>query len=806
MRDPDHSGRPVAVGAFSDRVSDDLLPDIAEENQLIGEALQASEYLSWQPIPSASTQRVFDSLRYHRNHVVIFHFAGHATGDRLFFREMGTHFEQAFRDGFAEFLSHLPHLRLVFLNGCATQCHVESLTSAGVPAVVATSGEVEDKVAAQFAAEFYRSLASSVTVAEAYGEAKAALATYDPDHLASGSENEPWLWTIQGPGQEWRLQDSFEDSHLGLPGLPRKLLDSWPESPFRGLQPFEEEHAYTFFGRGNVQRGIYESLLERPSQVLLCYGQSGVGKTSLFRAGLIPRLRNDGWHVFFAPRSFEPGLVETLRKLVGEAEAAYQRRDDGAGRATVIIVDQVEEVFTRPPIPGNTNSPNAELKQFCESVAETLRSASVPELRLVLAFRKEWLPDLEHALANAGIVTQAGQHVFVQRLSRQEAVEAVRLSPLVRRQYGLEITDSLPSMIADSLLADPGSPVAPTLQMLLAHMWERANRLSRSHPCLSEEIFRQVSRDGVTLGDFFDAAITEIASVPENAEVVHNGLALDVLFQHVTRTYSGQRARDELRKAYQDKWPAVERLLRAFKRPPYNLLVDVPDEGPDDTQSTRLVHDTLAPVIIDRYKASEQSGKLARLILDAKAVQLSKQDAPTVLLDNSELELVDQGRDGTRTFTPEEALLVKRSRVAQQSKGRIRLAMTSLFAVMAIGGAGLWRLWDVQSGWTASSLLHEVKVAPLREIGQIVRSRPNTMGKMASGLSRALSDPNATLDERIRCAQALRELGVSARPFTPESVASMPNATRLQPRIPVPLAVTVGWSHVAGQGSAWAGI
>jgi hypothetical protein len=68
-------------------------------------------------------------------------------------------------------------------------------------------------------------------------------------------------------------------------------------SPFRGLAPFEAEHAAVFFGRDRVIDEARRRLVgaaERGSAFLLIVGASGSGKSSLARAGLIPRLTTPG--------------------------------------------------------------------------------------------------------------------------------------------------------------------------------------------------------------------------------------------------------------------------------------------------------------------------------------------------------------------------------------------------------------------------------------------------------------------------------------------------------------------------------
>src|ERR1700731_2187893 len=145
-----------------------------------------------------------------------------------------------------------------------------------------------------------------------------------------------------------------------------------PDHPWLGLHPFAEENHRYFFGRTAEVRDIFLRVRENPLTVL--YGQSGLGKTSLLRAGLIPKLRVERFrpvHLLLDFSSTSPSLGTQVREALAmvcadsDSDAATLlerwaplhsfweiyaheklRPAEIADRPPVLIFDQFEEVFT----------------------------------------------------------------------------------------------------------------------------------------------------------------------------------------------------------------------------------------------------------------------------------------------------------------------------------------------------------------------------------------------------------------------------------------------------------------------------
>ncbi|NEQ68415.1 MAG: ATP-binding protein [Symploca sp. SIO2D2] len=136
-----------------------------------------------------------------------------------------------------------------------------------------------------------------------------------------------------------------------------------PASPYIGLKKFESEDQNLFFGREQWIAKSIEAV--RASNLILLLGASGSGKSSLIRAGLIPKLKNllgkRLISLVFPPQDdpfdlFRSALI--VKEYDREAiKAISQEQADNWEQACIslqreeeqwlIFIDQFEQLFTR---------------------------------------------------------------------------------------------------------------------------------------------------------------------------------------------------------------------------------------------------------------------------------------------------------------------------------------------------------------------------------------------------------------------------------------------------------------------------
>ncbi len=369
------SNPPVFLLAFANDRSDraQYLRNLPEELREIRAALDQAKsqgLCDYVYLANATLTEILDTFTNseYRNRIAGFHYAGHANDFQLMLETNDGRVATADAAGLAAFLSRQLGLQLVFLNGCSTRRQVEALLEANVPLVIATSQAIKDDVAKEFASRFYRGLASGINVQAAYREAEAAVRAQGDGNLRNlfwaGAQpaldtiqEERWPWDLyikKGAeiAGEWNLPEAVGDPLFGIPGVTPGDL---PAEPFRHLSWFTRQDAEIFFGRNYEIRQLYDRITEPAgAPIVLLYGQTGVGKSSLLDAGITPRLEKSH-HVLYLRRNQQLGLLGTTAQALGiskehpsELGSAWRDVEQQYAKPLLLILDQIEEVFTRP--------------------------------------------------------------------------------------------------------------------------------------------------------------------------------------------------------------------------------------------------------------------------------------------------------------------------------------------------------------------------------------------------------------------------------------------------------------------------
>ena len=348
-------------------------------------------------------------------------------------------------------------------------------------------------------------------------------------------------------------------SAVGVETIANDYGKRLPANPFVGLRPFESDESFLFFGRDQQILRLLQQL--QSNHFLAVVGSSGCGKSSLIRAGLIPKLkagflieRRDHWRVAIMKPGESPltNLSKTLLGLASEfagpdeiAAFAGQLRVSGAQAATkvlreplkaaeanvLLVVDQFEELFRydQPQVrvvrEGEDDAAGVELSideiqraesakrelrrdqaaKFVSIVLELARQRELP-IYVVMTMRSDFLGDCD---AFHGLPETINETVYlVPRLNRQQRMEAIE-KPI--RLYGQDITSRLLDLVANDVGDE--SDQLPVMQHALMRTWEKWKQ-------------NEADTKAIDLPDY-EAAKMISGALSRDAEIALNELAED---------------------------------------------------------------------------------------------------------------------------------------------------------------------------------------------------------------------------------------------------------------------------------------
>lgn len=504
------------------------------------------------------------------------------------------------------------------------------------------------------------------------------------------------------------------------------------QHPWPWLDPFTEGARDFFNGRDEDVRALQRSVLATPVCVL--FGKSGLGKTSLLLAGLLPLLPER--LVLAVPlRRIEhgagaPGLsaqmlraldeavakstLHTVANTTGQAissdpvsalwERLHDRRQqlqDAQGRRwTVLFVfDQFEEIFTLQTDEGLRQLTFRELGDLLENRVPpqvSVRLDTHDELldhldldsqpaKFLISLREDFLPELE---IWADMIPRLGPNRYrLMPMTTEQAWAAVQKTggDLVDARAAKRIVEFLGRQGAQAGLTQTGVTqplrqsrrIEPALLSLVCASLN-ADRLAQQPPATQLDVSQLETRGAQILDRFYDDALASL--VPAQRTQTARWIEANLITEGGTRR----------------PYPldAVDRALRPALRELVNqrlLRVQNTEQG----DQIELVHDRLAAVALNRARVGQQQADAAALMKREK--------------DLAELELFKQRARAAELA--EERANLERAR-AEEAVAASRLARRLLvgLATMMVAAIGI-AVWAMSERSRAVNEAENAKTA-----------------------------------------------------------------------------------------------
>jgi hypothetical protein len=325
------------------------------------------------------------------------------------------------------------------------------------------------------------------------------------------------------------------------------------DSPFVGPRPFEKEDSDRFFGRTRETEELLSLIIAH--RAVLVYAQSGAGKSSLLRAGVIGRLEDQQYQVLrsarvhgLLPNDVPPESVQnifvyhalqywaatlpngqsikdhaktTLSEFLKPLVAA-PAADEESSPPLIVILDQFEEFFT-------TNADRwQERRPFFDQLAQALHD--LPTMKVVFVMREEYIAQVEPFAELLPEKLRPRMHL--ERLRSNAARNAV-VKPFQNRDLSFDANaaDELMKELLEIRVAEGdkfrethGEFVEPVqLQVVCQSLWENLPAEWKSGPNASSDGSRLITAEYIerfgdvdnALACYYDRSVERAAAASE---------------------------------------------------------------------------------------------------------------------------------------------------------------------------------------------------------------------------------------------------------------------------------------------------
>jgi tRNA A-37 threonylcarbamoyl transferase component Bud32 len=377
-----------------------------------------------------------------------------------------------------------------------------------------------------------------------------------------------------------------------LPGRQARTLRV-DQSPYPGLNAFQETDADRFFGRAREVAAAVNRLRDQP--LLAVVGPSGVGKSSFVRAGVLPALKQSGeaWVSLVLRPGRQPmaalahavapmvtqtsntvagdlsehqAVLERLQKEPGYLGTVLRSRARRRNQKLLLFVDQFEELYTLVSDP-------AERLNFTACLASVADDATTP-LRVVLSIRSDFL---DRVAEDPAFMADLAHGMFFLTPPGRDSLREAIVSPAEMAGYQFESPAMVEHML-DHLQHTHGA--LPLLQFAASKLWDLRNTAQR---LLTEVSYQTIGGITGALASHADAVVT---GLPQPAQALTRALFLRLITPERTRTVVSVDELDELARDPAEIRRLLDHLVQA------RLLVVQSSEG-GGSAGVEIVHESL---------------------------------------------------------------------------------------------------------------------------------------------------------------------------------------------------------------------
>ena len=472
-------------------------------------------------------------------------------------------------------------------------------------------------------------------------------------------------------------------------------------SPFKVLEAYGRKDKEIFFGRDAEIQLLFKKTTE--SNLVLVYGASGTGKTSLVHCGLPICFAADDWLPLHVRRKDHIGtaILEEINKYLQRKlkphtplHLAIKALHMTFFRPIYVIIDQFEELY----ISGSREEQN----QFYDFVQTVLSSEY--NCKVILVMREEYLADLSDF--EERVPQLFDYRVRVEKMRRSNAKEVILKSAEafnIQVEYPEETADLIVSQVAEQrslieltylqIYLDRLYELAKSKQGILAGYSNEGSSNWVEPTTFNPQLVKELSTIGDVLGEYLEEQVRKVQNRLPKAEEKQVWTILNLLV-----TDDGTRVSMDLHEATNLMYShgaSKENITFCLEELSKVRIVHLSE------QRVELAHDSLALKIIERLTTEEKNLAKAKEILQTGLK--TYQNTGEVLSKNS-LSLIAPHLETLQLTLEEQELITKSERRAKANK-----IIKTIFIIGIIFMLGILSAWAIYERGVAIDRKDEIE-------------------------------------------------------------------------------------------------
>ena len=456
------------------------------------------------------------------------------------------------------------------------------------------------------------------------------------------------------------------------------------KNPFKFLDSFTEEDKEIFFGRDKETEELYQKVFE--SKVLLVYGVSGTGKSSLIHCGLANKFNDSDWLPINIRRgaNINESLLKSIEK---EITSTTSRNDENRKQLSLkkqlrnlyldnfkpiyLIFDQFEELFIFGSKP--------EREDFIKSV-KTIVDSDL-NCKFLFVIREEYLAGITEFEKQLPQIMQ--NRIRIEKMGRSNAVQAIE-GPCKYANINLE--EGFSEALIEKLSPESAEVELTYLQVYLDKLY-RSTEIS---PLLGEmpkaegftiQLIESFGDVKDLLGSFLDEQIDELENLDEGLTILKAFVSSKGTKRQITESevkdYAltlGKKIESEQLKSLIQKFISL-RILR----------------DKDENNRYELRHDALAAKIYEKITLVEKELLEVRQFIEHAFDNYKRRK---VLLNKTDLSYIAPYEDKIYFGKELNEFLNKSKHEAEKTKRRRRILIsaTAIVLLLIFAGFSWWAL------------------------------------------------------------------------------------------------------------------